>query len=137
MKIPSDTKRIREASSEIEKFLRSVNADDSLIFDIRLSVEEAIKNAIIHGNKSNEKLPVLISYSLDDGRFRMEVEDQGKGFDPASVPDPTTEENLLKASGRGVFLIEKLMDEVKYNERGNKIFMVKSIRKNKGGSDAG
>lgn len=137
MRIPSDTRHIRRASYEIEKFLRSINTDDSLIFDIRLSVEEALKNAIIHGNKNDRKIPVFISYSMKGGKFRVEVEDQGSGFDPASVPDPTAEENLLKAAGRGVFLIGKLMDEVEYNDKGNKIFMLKLVPKNKGGHDAG
>ena len=136
MQIPSDIKHIRKASSEIEKFLGSANVDSSLIFDIRLSVEEAIKNAIIHGNKNNGKLPVFISYSLEGNKFHVEVEDRGNGFNPANIPDPTLDDNLLRAGGRGVFLIERLMDEVKYNDRGNKLFMVKSIRKNKGGSDA-
>ncbi len=137
MQIPSDIAYIRKASSEIEDFLKSRNVDDSVIFDIRLSAEEAIKNAIIHGNRNNKDLPVFITYSLKGNKFTMEVEDQGGGFDPDSVSDPTEEKNLLKASGRGVFLIHKLMDEVRYNSRGNKTFMVKFIDRKKGGGNAG
>jgi len=139
MRIPSDIKYIRKVSLEIEEFLKSKNVDESNIFDIRLCVEEAVKNAIIHGNKSDSELPVFISYSLQDEKFVIEIEDKGTGFDPELVPDPTKGEYLSRAGGRGVFLINKLMDEVRYNNngRGNKIFMVKSIDRNKGGFDAG
>ena len=136
MQIPSDITHIRKASREVENFLRSNNVDDSLISDIRLSIEEAIKNAIIYGNKKNRKLPVYISYSLKDNKFNVEIEDKGSGFNLGKVPDPTCNENLLKEGGRGLFLIQKLMDEVKYNDRGNKVSMVKYVKKNKGGCDA-
>lgn len=136
MRIPSDIKYIRKVSSEIENFLKEKKIDEIFFFDIRLSVEEAVKNAIIHGNNNNKKLSVAISYFLENDKFRVEIEDEGPGFDPKKVPVPTLEENLLKAGGRGVFLIEKLMDEVKYNRRGNKVTMVKYFRKNKGGNNA-
>ncbi|MBL7157459.1 MAG: ATP-binding protein [Candidatus Omnitrophica bacterium] len=134
MKIPSDIKYIRKVSTEIENFLKSKNVDKSEIFDIRLCVEEAVKNAIIHGNKNKKDLPVFISYSLEDGRFAIEIEDKGKGFDPGKVPDPTKEENLLTEGGRGVFIIRKMMDKVRYDNssRGNKVFMVKFIGDKKG-----
>jgi serine/threonine-protein kinase RsbW len=136
MKIPSDIKYIRKVSAEVEDFLKSKNVEKSLIFDIRLSLEEAIKNAIIHGNKNRKGLSVFITYSLKGGSFTMEVEDQGAGFDPAGVPDPTLEENLYKGGGRGVFLIEKLMDKVRYNDRGNKVFMLKNLTIAEGSENA-
>lgn len=136
MQIPSELVYIRRVSAEIEDFLKSNNVDDSCMFDIRLCVEEAIKNAIIHGNNNRKTLPVFISYSLEGGKFIAEIEDQGNGFDPAGLPDPTRRENLFKTGGRGVFIIQKLMDEIKYKGRGNKIFMVKCIKKKKGGDNA-
>ena len=135
MQIPSDISYIRKTSTEIEELLRSKNVDDSVIFDIRLSAEEAIKNAIIHGNKNDKKLHVFVSYSLKGNKFTIEIEDQGKGFNPGRIPDPTLEENLLNVNGRGVFIVHKLMDEVKYNNKGNKVSMVKFINKHKGGID--
>lgn len=136
MQIPSDIAYIKKTSAEVENLLKSNNVDDSTIFDIRLCVEEAIKNAIIHGNKKKSNLPIFISYSLKGGRFIIEIEDQGNGFDPDKIPDPTLDENLLRGEGRGVFLIQKLMDEVRYSDRGNKVFMVKYLKKHKGGDDA-
>ena len=137
MKIPSDISYIRKISAEMEEFLRSRKVNDSAIFDIRLCVEEVVKNAIIHGNKGNRELPVNISYALKGNEFSIEVEDQGEGFKPEKVPDPTKGENLYREGGRGVFLIHKLMDKIEYNDRGNKIFMVKFIDKDKGEGDAG
>jgi len=132
MKIPSDVSYIKKVSSEIEAFLKSANVKSSIRFDIRLAVEEAVKNSIIHGNKKNKELPVVITYLLEGGKFTIEIEDRGMGFKPEKVPDPTHTKNLTKAGGRGVFLIMKLMDEAKYNDRGNKVFMVKFINDKKG-----
>ena len=136
MKIPSDTKYIRSISYEVEKLLRSKKIDESDIFDIRLCIEEALKNAIIHGNKLNKEFYVFISYALKGNEFVIEIEDEGAGYVPDKVPDPTKEENLLVDRGRGVFLIHKLMDEVKYNDKGNKIIMTKYINNHKGDNNA-
>jgi len=124
MRIPSDISYIRKTSKKIEKFLVEHNVSASEIFDIRLCAEEAIKNAIIHGNKQNSNLFVNVSYAIDDGKFVMEVEDEGEGFNPGELSDPTEGDNILKTCGRGVFLIYKLMDKVEYKGRGNKVFMV-------------
>ena len=136
MKIPSDIAYIRKASAEIENFLKSYKIDDSTLFDVRLCVEEAVRNAIVHGNKYNKKLSVFVNYSFRDGKLIIEVEDEGKGFNPKKVPDPTKGKYLLKAGGRGVYLIQKLMDEVEYKDGGNKLSMVKFIKNKKGESNA-
>ena len=136
MRIPSDIKYIRKVSAEIENLLRSENIDESIIFDIRLCAEEAIKNSILHGNKKSKEKSVFIAYSLKGDKFNMEIEDEGHGFDPLKLPDPTRKENLLMEGGRGVFLMQKLMDKIEYNDRRNKVSMIKFIKKKKGGSDA-
>ncbi len=115
MRIPSNIKYIRKVSAEIENFLRSKNIDESFIFDIRLCAEEAIKNSILHGNKENREKSVFIAYSLKGDKFSMQIEDEGHGFDLEKLPDPTQKENLMMEGGRGVFLIQKLMDKVEYN----------------------
>ncbi len=101
--------------------------DESALFDIRLSVEEAIRNAMVHGNRSDRGLPVKIACSVNNGRLEIVIEDSGKGFDPKKVPDPTEEANLTKVGGRGVYLIKRLMDEVEYSAKGNRVRMVKHI----------
>jgi len=128
IKIPSDIKKIRKVIAKIINVLLERNVDKSHIFDIRLSVEEAIINAIEHGNKKNKNLNVDITFVVDDEKIEIAVEDQGKGFDHTKMPDPTTDGNILRAHGRGVYLIHKLMDRVRHNDRGNRIKLTKFLR---------
>ena len=83
-----------------------------------------------------EKGKVIVRARERDSKITIEIEDKGDGFKPEKVADPTREENLFNLGGRGVFLIQKLMDEVQYKGRGNKVFMVKFLKKNKGGDHA-
>jgi len=136
MHIPSDITYVRKVSAKVENFLKEKGVDSFDVFDIRLCVEEAVKNAIIHGNKENKNLKVKFSYELKNCEFIFEIEDEGKGFDYTKVPDPTRDENLLKTGGRGVFLIGKLMDKVEYKKKGNKICMIKTVTKKKGACNA-
>ena len=128
LKISSDIKYVREVSLEILKWLESTKLDDSTLFDIRLCVEEAVRNAITHGNNNNKDLNVLVSYWIESGNLIIEVEDEGRGFDHGKVPDPTTRENLTKNSGRGVYLVGKLMDKMEFNDRGNKVRLTKHLK---------
>ena len=125
--IPSDIRYIRKTSNKIMRSLKRSAVDESTLFDIKLCVEEALRNAMVHGNRSDKGLVVKVSYRIDKDRFEAVVEDEGSGFDPEKVPDPTVEENMLKYGGRGVYLIKRLMDEVEYNDRGNRVKMVKYI----------
>ena len=90
-----------------------------------VALDEAFVNAVKHGNKFDAKKLVRITADVSDGEARFTVEDQGEGFDVNSIPDPLDPDNLFKTSGRGVLIIHNVMDEVKYNERGNRIEMVK------------
>ncbi len=121
--IASEIKNIRKASSQILDSLSQYELSEDVLFDIRLSVEEAIRNAIVHGNKNNKKLHVKIHYLVKNGSINVEVEDEGPGFNTDALSDPTASGNILKESGRGVLLIKKLMDSVDFNEKGNKIKM--------------
>jgi len=132
IEISSESKHIRTVSREILDFLKAHGVEDIDTYDIKLCIEEAVRNAIVHGNKSRKDLPVKISYSLEGGVLKIEIEDCGKGFDPAKLPDPTHDDNILREGGRGVFLIHKLMDKVNYNIGGNKVTMIKNL--GKGGS---
>ena len=128
LKIPSEIGRIREVSFGILKWLKPRELDDSTLFDIRLCVEEAVRNAITHGNNNDKSLNVLIGYWIEDDRLIIEVEDEGAGFDLSKVPDPTIDENIMKGSGRGVYLVHKLMDKIEFNERGNKVRLIKRLK---------
>lgn len=135
--IPSDPEFIRQASSEILDSLKDLDIDESTLFDIRLSLEEAIINAMKYGNNFNKDLPVSISYSLTADKLQITVRDRGKGFNHSSVPDPTLNNNILKQGGRGLYLIRNLMDEVKFNDSGNEIKMVKFLKGGKGHGSKG
>jgi serine/threonine-protein kinase RsbW len=84
--------------------------------DVRLALHEALMNAIVHGNHRDPEKYVRISLSIKaGGELTITVEDSGSGFDPTKLPDPTTGQNLYRECGRGVYLIQRLMDEVEYN----------------------
>jgi serine/threonine-protein kinase RsbW len=128
--IPSDTTEARRVQDEIEQELRARRASDQEIFSVRLALEEALVNAIKHGNQMDRAKKVVISYRFLMERFEVLITDEGAGFDPNDVPDPTAVENLERPCGRGLMLMRHYMTEVAYNERGNSVSMAKVFRNN-------
>jgi serine/threonine-protein kinase RsbW len=128
--IPSDAAEARRVQDDIEQLLQARNAHDHDIFSIRLALEEALINAIKHGNQMDRTRKVLISYRFQDDRFEVLIADEGTGFDPSDVPDPTAVENLERPCGRGLMLMRHYMTEVVYNGRGNSVAMKKVLRNN-------
>ena len=129
MQLNTDVKSIKFASKAenialVEKFvddLRSeLNIGDDVYGNILISITEAANNAMLHGNKADEKKQVEISYEMDDRRKNLSfiIKDQGPGFDYNNLPDPTAPENLEKTSGRGVFLMMQLADMVVFSDNG-------------------
>ena len=90
-----------------------------------VALDEAFVNAVKHGNKYDAHKLVRISADVSNAEAKFTIEDEGEGFDINSIPDPLDPENLFKASGRGVLFIYNIMDEVKYNKRGNRLTMTK------------
>jgi serine/threonine-protein kinase RsbW len=88
-------------------------------------MEEAFINAIKHGNKMDAKKEVKIDYSVSSDKVEILMTDLGDGFDPDSVPDPRRGENLYKTEGRGLLLMRSYMDVIEFNERGNRVRMVR------------
>lgn len=129
IEIPSDIEYIKKVSKEILSFLERRKVDKSIQFDVRLAVEEAVRNAIEHGHHYERELPISVSYIIDSEKIEIEVEDNGKGFDIKKVPDPRKGDHLMKEGGRGVFLIYKLMDKAEYSKKGNKVKMVKFLKR--------
>jgi len=101
------------------------------IFAIHLALEEAIFNALKHGNKFDPKKKVDIDYLITDEKCDISVADEGSGFSPESLPDPRAEENLFKPCGRGVLLMRSYMDVVEFNDPGNRVHMIKYKKKSK------
>jgi serine/threonine-protein kinase RsbW len=128
--IPSDTGEARKVQEDIESQLMARQVGDKEIFSVRLALEEALVNAIKHGNQMDRSKKVQISYRFVADRFEVRITDEGGGFDPNDVPDPTAVENLERPCGRGLMLMRHYMSEVAYNSRGNSVCMAKVFRLN-------
>jgi serine/threonine-protein kinase RsbW len=94
--------------------------DDDDLMKIGMAVRESMVNAVVHGNRYNINKKVRFSVSHHDERYTVRIADEGEGFDPESLPDPLAPENLMRTSGRGIFLIRSFMDEfdIRRGERG-------------------
>jgi serine/threonine-protein kinase RsbW len=123
--IPSDPAEACRVQEQIERLLVSHRFDEREIFGIKLALEEALVNAIKHGNRSDRSKRVHIRYQVQSHRFDMDICDEGHGFDPASVPDPCADENLERPSGRGLLLMRHYMTNVTYHPPGNRLSMCK------------
>jgi len=126
--LPSHIEAVADAAAAAADFARNCGLADEATFGIDMAVREAITNAIVHGNKEDDTKQVEMILNCSQGAVEIEVSDQGAGFDPVSVPDPTAAENLMKTSGRGNFLMRSFMDEVEWLNRpdgGTKVRMVK------------
>lgn len=119
----SEFEEMERLESYIDELQQLVGFGDEDFSRIMLVLSEAVNNAIVHGNKENpQKQVVVLSYwDREKNILQVSVEDEGGGFDPDLIPDPLQEENLLKEGGRGVYLIEKYADKVKFSKGGTKI----------------
>ncbi|HET7275284.1 MAG TPA: ATP-binding protein [Longimicrobiaceae bacterium] len=125
LELPSNLGVIEAAVAYIVERCKPLGLDDSRVaLNLRVGVTEALANAILYGNRKDPSKHVRVNVRLDRSRLSVRVEDQGKGFDPDAVPDPTLPANLLRPGGRGIFLIRHLMDEVEFNDRGNVICLI-------------
>lgn len=123
--IPSDLAEARRVQTEIEEALQSNRFGERDIFSIQLALEEVLVNAIKHGNQMDPAKCVRGEYTVTEERFDVRIEDEGPGFDPNDLPDPTSEEGIERACGRGVFLIKHYMTSVEYHGKGNIVTMSK------------
>ena len=123
--IPSEADAAIALITEMIDQLRDKNWNEQDVFSIHLAIEEALMNAIKHGNQRDVSKKVMVRGSVSQRQFEITVKDEGKGFVRSEVPNPTDEGNLEKTSGRGLMLMEFYMSEVKYNRTGNQIRMLK------------
>lgn len=123
--LPTNLAGIRESERDLLARLAAVGYDEDHRFAVRLAFEEAMVNAMKHGNKMDPSRSVTLSYRVSPERVEIRVADEGPGFDPGGVPDPTADENLNKPCGRGIMLMRCYMDEVAYSSSGKEVRMVK------------
>ncbi len=125
LELPNDLRAIPEA---VDHVVRCCSTCEELArrlrLNFRVSLTEALSNAMLYGNGSDPSKRVKVEVLVTDTQITARVIDQGDGFDPQVVPDPTTPENLTRPGGRGIFLMRELMDEVQFNEAGNAVTLV-------------
>ena len=125
MEIPSDIKAAGEVEQRLLEAVGRHGYSDECMFAIRLALEEALTNAIKHGNGEDPGKRVQVRFDVDDERVVIVIRDQGEGFDPGGVPDPTVDENLEKPAGRGIMLMRAYTDELTFRDQGREVCMVK------------
>jgi serine/threonine-protein kinase RsbW len=125
LELPNDLRAIERAVEYLMDRAREVGFDyDRLRLNFRVGVTEALANAMLYGNCRDPQKRVRVEARLSPTEIMVQVTDEGRGFDPRKVLDPTLPTNRTRPGGRGIYLIRKLMDRVEFNERGNSITMV-------------
>lgn len=133
LELPTDVRSIEHAVDYVMQFCPACDLyANRLQLNLRVGLTEALSNAMLYGNEHDPSKRVRVEVTLEDGRLQARITDQGDGFDPDAVPDPTTPENRLKPSGRGLFLMRQMLDEVSYNDQGNQVTLV--LRLGQGGA---
>lgn len=128
-KIASEIGNLRIIENAIDNITAETGISQENYGKILIGTLEAVNNAIIHGNKSDKTKFVNVDLKIADSDLEITVKDQGSGFRPSEVPDPTRPENIEALNGRGIFLMSKLADDIKFNEKGNEVTLIfKNVR---------
>jgi serine/threonine-protein kinase RsbW len=123
LKINSNPNSLLLVERLIEDVCDVYNVHEDCYGNILIAVTEAVNNAICHGNKNNPEKFVKIGFESDNNNLIFSICDEGNGFDPSALPDPTDPSNIDKLSGRGVFLMTNLCDFIKFEENGKKVLL--------------
>lgn len=126
--IPSTYTDAQRVIDEILQRLREAGWHQDDIFAVHIALEESLSNAVKHGNRGDPTKRVTVHYLLDAEHIELSVADEGQGFDPSTVPDPTQPEHIDAPSGRGLCLIRGFMDEVHFADGGRRIVMSRRRR---------
>ncbi|ADY53567.1 putative anti-sigma regulatory factor, serine/threonine protein kinase [Pseudopedobacter saltans DSM 12145] len=122
LQLPSTSASIALVENFIDNLVPTLNLNDDVYANMMTCVNEAVSNAIVHGNKENPTKIVYINVeNIDNRRIIFSIADEGEGFDFNNLPDPTSPENLEKLSGRGIFIMKKLADQCIFNTKGNEV----------------
>ncbi len=122
--IHSNFDDLERVVDETESFFSALSEDGDFVYTAVLLASEAATNSIEHGNKLDPTRMVRISYEVHGPSVEMHFEDEGSGFNRADIPDPLSDENILDDGGRGIFLIERLADAVRYENGGRRVVIV-------------
>jgi len=133
--VANDLRSAKSPEDRILEELAGKNYSPEARFAIRLALEEALTNAVKHGNRNNASKRLHIRYHVDTQRTVIGVCDEGAGFAPAKIPDPTIEENLERPCGRGIMLMCAYMTKVRYNKSGNEVWLLRVNQPEHGACD--
>ncbi len=130
IKIPPDLKYLPIVDDFVERFLQENGIDKSVIADIAISVSELVTNAVTHGSRSSPDESVDITIGKSGNTVTISVTDRGSGFNPNDIADPLADENLLKETGRGIFIVRALMDtvDIKPGKQGTTVTITKAVQ---------
>jgi len=120
---PSDIRHISSLESLVQRIFSEHSISDELFPNVLVALTEAANNAVLHGNQSNPVKKVRICSQVENRVLYFQIKDEGIGFDPENLPDPTDPENIEKPNGRGVFLMRRLADEVQFEEEGRVVVL--------------
>ena len=123
--IPSDLSAAWNAQQTVMEEVKARGYSDNAVFAIRLALDEALNNAISHGNKKDKTKKVTIEYLITEATVTITVTDEGPGFDPVDVPDPTLDEFLERPHGRGIMLMRAYMSDVRFGRNGKSVTLIK------------
>jgi serine/threonine-protein kinase RsbW len=124
LNIASRIDSLREVEKMVDEISAACSMSSEVYGNVLIATLEAANNAILHGNKLDENKDVNLLFKWDETRLECVVTDQGKGFNYKDIPDPTAPGNVEKVNGRGVFLMEKLSDDINFMENGSKVSLI-------------
>ena len=128
VKLESTLDSVDVAEEVVKKFAEQNGLPEDDVHQIGMAVREGVVNAVVHGNRYNAQKMVSLTAEATADRLTITVQDQGEGFDPDDIPDPLAEENLLRKSGRGLFLIRAFMDELRLERLGREGMQVVMVK---------
>ncbi len=123
LNIGSSVDNLRIIEGKVDELMVELGINKDEYGRIMVATMEAVNNAIVHGNKHDDSKKVVVSFECNERDFVVRVRDQGIGFNPDCIPDPTSPENIENLRGRGVFLMKNLSDDIGFNEVGNEVKM--------------
>jgi serine/threonine-protein kinase RsbW len=129
LRFPSRIEAVGKAAAAVSEFLNRAGIGEEVAFKVDMAVREAVTNAVVHGNKLDDAKVVEVKLRNTPEVFEISVHDEGTGFNPNDIPDPTKDENLLKTSGRGIFFMRNFMDEVDWSADPNGGTNVRMIKR--------
>jgi serine/threonine-protein kinase RsbW len=116
MTLSSSLESVDRLERAAEEFAERAGFDEEVVPHVAMAVREAAINAVLHGNSYSNSKQITATFEASDTDLIVRIADQGSGFDPNSIPDPLAQENILRGSGRGIFLIRAFMDEVHFRQ---------------------